>query len=191
MLRNIDQTLEYYRKLADCPSGYPGEILEPRLKPLASVPRGLGLPQSYIDFVQKFKVENVSVGFLELEPLPAESIFEGLRLLNGDRRSPYVDGKFVHVANYEADLVLLLKGDDFHADGRVFFRDISTGFFPEPICLANNFEDFVVAVANLHKLCLDDQVSQSEPFSKIVRIICPALPNDGLKCWNEIREMCS
>ncbi|WP_189470974.1 SMI1/KNR4 family protein [Litchfieldella qijiaojingensis] len=189
MLKNIHEVLEYYRALANRPSGFPATLLESRAEPLDLQSSGLGLPESYIDFVQRYKVEEVSVGMLELMPIPSDDIIETIRQLNGDQKSPYVSEQYVHVANFEGDLVLLVKGEDYHDDGRVFFRDISSGYFREPVCLANGFEDFIVIAANLDQRSLEGLDAEAEVFTDIAKIVNPALSDDGQKCWGRICEM--
>jgi len=190
-MKNIDQTLEYYKQLASRDGGFPGALLALRAEPLVSLPTGLGLPKGYVEFIQRHHVEDVSLGALELTPLPAKNIYEALRFVNGKYKSLYVSENYVHVANYEGDLVLLAKGDDMHGDCRVYFSDISTGFCSEPICLADNFVDFIVTAANLDRSGLEGNEFLTVTCTDFVRQINPTLSETGLRCWEQIWDMYS
>jgi hypothetical protein len=111
MLSNFEQTLKYYRQLARRPGGFPAVLLAPREKEIAEAPTGLGLPKTYLDFARKHIVEDVSLGALDLMPFVSGDIFEALSLANGDYRNLLIGESFVHVANYEGDLILLHAAD--------------------------------------------------------------------------------
>lgn len=191
MIENLEQTLEYYSQLARRPGGFPTNLLALRDEEIVVPPIGLGLPKTYLDFVRKHRVENVSLGALELMPFPAEDIFEALVLANGGHKNPLVGDNFVHIANYEGDLVLLIKGDEEHEDSRTYYLDISSGHFHEPICLANDFEDFLVVAANLDQRVLDETVANTQTFMSIVDFVATDIGSKGRECWQQIYEMYS
>jgi hypothetical protein len=189
MLSNFEQTLEYYRQLARRPGGFPAVLLAPREKEIAEAPTGLGLPKTYLDFARKHIVEDVSLGALDLMPFVGGDIFEALSLANGDYRNLLIGESFVHVANYEGDLILLIKGHEMHEDSRVYYLDISSGHLREPVCLASSFEDFLVVAANLDQRSLDEQAAGSQPFLDIVDFVAPSIGPRGRECWRQIYEM--
>lgn len=124
--------------------GFTSTLLESRTELLDLQLSGFGLPASYLNFVQHYKIEQVSIGMLELVPPPSNSLREPIQQLNGDDKSPFVEDRFVHVSNFEGDLVLLIKGRDGHEDGRVFFGIYRREIFPYLYVLRVALKNFLL-----------------------------------------------
>lgn len=188
MLENIDQTLNYYRNLANRVGGFPAKLLAHRIDEPPEMPPMLGLPDDYISFVEAFQVENVSLGLFDLMPFQGDEISTALELANGDIKNPLISDKFLHVASYESDFILLNKGAHRHDDSRVYFLDISRGYISNPTLIAKTFMNFILSTANLDKCMIENQDVSWESMIKIIQFFNPSLSEKAKRCWRFIFE---
>lgn len=186
MLKTMCDVLSYYKKLKQNNS-WLEPVIKERKNRLTSLNQ-LNLADSYVDFSSNYQTEGVDVGYLVFMPIGL-SLRECINKLNDHSKNAYVDDDKMHVADFEADLILVCKRKEA-ASNNVYYRDISTGFFPDSVIIAHSFEEFVILAANFHKLSVSDNLN-SEYFAKVIHVVSPNLGNDGKSCWDELTKMVS
>lgn len=182
MQKNISDVIKFFE---DRPMPFPENIhvrkcaLSPRL-PL------LGLPRSYIEFVERIFVENVHIGNVRLGPHTGSLSDYLIHVNEDDIKNPCIDSDFVAVATTEGDWIVVPKGSQGHNDGRVFYVDISTGFFPGPQHIADTFESFVITTSNLYEYILHEDEWDQSQFFQIASELNPGVDASGIRCWQDL-----
>ncbi|MCD9146639.1 hypothetical protein [Pseudophaeobacter flagellatus] len=192
MLKTMSEAIEFYDTLnraEDADYRFPVLKLRPDQQESSSL-KEFGLPKSYLDFVCRYEIEDVSISFLNLGPIPSESLQQFLRDRNGMNANPYVPDNMLEVASFEADPLLVTKGSHGHSDGRVFYLDISTGYFPPPVFLAESFPSMVLTAANIEKLLRSDPLVNANDVEldatevlNILRFVDPDIPQESAELW--------
>jgi len=159
MIKTVDDVLEFYSDREGGFSSFGASVLKKRAAPvegLNQVASDLSLPKSYADFVNRFSIEGVTLGFFDLCPGDSKSICNSLRVLHGEFQNPLLPNNLLNVAGFDADIVYVEKATSEHEGGTVYFVDITKAPDASVKFLANSFESFVVLASALDQIVLDE-----------------------------------
>lgn len=160
MISNLNELVKYSAKVAGkfpviaseiklCTPGYSDAVFA---KISAEVPY---LPDSYFDVVKQIQVVGVSIGQLNLWPVPygkkdfVASIVEANTSSDNPYLKFYSDNNLVEVARLEANIVCLGQKHS-QICGNAYLVDISSGPTPTFLKLANSYEQLIICAGNLH-----------------------------------------
>lgn len=199
MISNLDGLIKYSESVAAkfpviaseirlCSPGYSDDLL---VDVGNKVPY---LPDSYFSVVKQIKIVGVSIGQLNLWPVPygKKNFVASLVEANTNSDNPYLkfydDNDLVEVARLEANIVCLgRKGSQI--SGQVYLVDISSG--PNPVLqkLANSYEQLLIVAGNLHDISMtyeDDEDAGVSEFQSRLTQLC--VDEDNANIWNELLE---
>lgn len=115
----------------------------------------LKLPKSYVDVVEAYRVEGISIGFFALWPsFKRDALISSLIQENSQNsltKTSSSGSELVAVGRNEANVVCVQaasSGDE----GRVFLLDTMTSPARRLLELAESFDRFVILAANLHQI---------------------------------------
>lgn len=197
MISNLDGLIKYSENMAAkfpviaseirlCSPGYSDDLL---VEVGNKVPY---LPDSYFSVVKQIQIVGVSIGQLNLWPVPygKKDFVASLIEANTSSDNPYLkfydDNNLVEVARFEANIVCLgRKGS--HISDQVYLVDISSG--PNPVLqkLANSYEQLLIVAGNLHDISMnyedDEDAGVSEFQSRLTQL---SVDKDSANIWNEL-----
>ena len=197
MISNLDGLIKYSENMAAkfpviaseirlCSPGYSDDLL---VEVGNKVPY---LPDSYFSVVKQIQIVGVSIGQLNLWPVPygKKDFVASLIEANTSSDNPYLkfydDNNLVEVARFEANIVCLgRKGS--HISDQVYLVGISSG--PNPVLqkLANSYEQLLIVAGNLHDISMnyedDEDAGVSEFQSRLTQL---SVDKDSANIWNEL-----
>lgn len=199
MISNIDGLIKYSENMAAkfpviaseirlCSPGYSDYLLVDLGN---KVPY---LPDSYFSVVKHIQIVGVSIGQLNLWPVPygKKDFVASLLEANTSSDNPYLkfydDNNLVEVARLEANIVCLGRKGSQICD-QVYLVDISSG--PNPVLhkLANSYEQLLIIAGNLHDISMtyenDEDVGVSEFQSRLTQL---GVDKDSTNMWKEMLE---
>jgi hypothetical protein len=155
MLLTLEDVRSYTQNIAKKFPAMASEIVlnrEPLLIP-EDVVRLLKLPGSYVEVVEAYRVEGVSIGFFALWPSFKRDGLIGSLMRENDRTSlvKAASSELVAVGRNEAN-ILCVGAAPSNGEGRVFLLDTMTSPARRLLELANAFGPFVILAANLHQI---------------------------------------
>jgi hypothetical protein len=146
------------------------------------------LSDSYIKFVDRWIVEEVTLGYFIPSPgvRPGGSLSDKLREANSAETNPFFsllqEKGMIEVGSFEGDPILVATRQSFAPEGSVYWLDIEKEF-PEPMWLAKNFEQGVLVAANLWALLLDGW-KKKEEFETAMSTL--GIPAPAKKNWRSL-----
>ena len=185
MLRSMDEVISYYEELTNRPEGFSGPILKLRKekKSLSNDLSDFGLPRDYLDFIDKYEVKGVDIGYFWFTSGKDEDVHTYLSENNGENKNPIAPDDMIDVASNEADIMLVKKGRHNHSDSSVYCLDHIDGYSAVPVKISHNIEQLVLIMSNFDKLFLEnseggnfvDYDDAERKFTEILRSMRPRL----------------
>lgn len=153
---------------------------------------GQYFPDDYLVLLERVQVLGVSIGQLNLWPVPYGRR-ELLSVLIEANRSPenpwlkfYDDNEIVEVGRWEANIICLGRkgsGDK----GKVYFLDINSGLKLNLRPMADSFEQLMILAGNMHEVSMD---YEAEPESGVqefsLRLVKLGVKTDASALWLEL-----
>ena len=175
----MEEVISFYQDIKTELGGSSSCVLEPRVGGITNSEKlpDFGLSADYLDFIENYNTERVAIGFLSLDPLNTGDIVQSIYELNGENKNPCIDDQFIHIASFEADPMLIRKAEHMHGNSAIYFQDISTGFFPSPLKIAENFVQFIICMANLDFLGTKNCDDITSSFRVILDEMTPPISN--------------
>lgn len=139
-------------------------------------------PCDYLALLERVQVLGVSIGQLNLWPVPygRRELRSSLIEANSSPENPwlefYVDNNIVEVARWEANIICLGRKNTVN-EGKVYFLDISSGPQLTLRPMADSFEQLMVVAGNLHEVSMD---YESDPEAG-VQVFALCLASLGIK----------
>ena len=158
MIANLNEALLFYAERKEEFASFGAAILKRRtgqLDGLNTVVEKLGLPDSFARCAAELCMERVSLGYFDLCPGDPESLCSSLLALDGDTRNPSLPGNLLNVAGFDADLIAVAKGEPYHANGTVFYVDVTSSPVPQIATISDNFSDFLILASALDQAILE------------------------------------
>lgn len=121
---------------------------------------GQHLPRDYLTLLERVQVLGVSIGQLNLWPVPygRRELRSSLIEANSSPENPwlefYVDNNVVEVARWEANIICLGRKNSVD-ESKVYFLDISSGLQLTLRPMADSFEQLMIVAGNLHEVSMD------------------------------------
>jgi hypothetical protein len=199
MISNLDELIKYSENVAAkfpviaseirlCSPGYSDDLL-------AEVGNEVPyLPDSYFSVVKKIQIVGVSIGQLNLWPVPygKKDFVASLVEANTSSDNPYLqfykENSLVEVARLEANIVCLGRKGAQISD-QVYLVDICSG--PNPVLqkLANSYEQLLIVAGNLHDISMTYEDDEDAGVSKFQsRLTQLGVEVDSANIWNELLE---
>ncbi|GFM70308.1 hypothetical protein PSCICL_13000 [Pseudomonas cichorii] len=182
MINNLCELVAYSEQVAQKFPSIAAEIklCEPGISDsaLATLVKGVpSLPDDYLNVIKQIKVFGVSIGRLNLWPVPFDrsDLVVSLLEVNGSSSNPwlgfYDSNNVVEVARIESNIICLGRKPGEH-EGVAYFFDVSSG--PDVVLkkVANSFEQLVVIAGNMHDVVLnfeDDEDNGRKEFMSRLR----------------------
>lgn len=197
MINDLDGLIQYSERVAARYSAISSEIklCSPGCsKSYLSTLRenGLFFPEDYLVLLERVQVLGVSIGQLNLWPVPygRQELLSALMDANSNPKNPwlefYKDNEIVEVARWEANIICVGRKDS-NGEGKVYLLDISSGPKLSLRSLADSFEQMMVVAGNLHEISMD---SEAEPESGIqefsLRLATLGIKADASALWLEL-----
>ncbi|WP_027709949.1 hypothetical protein [Zooshikella ganghwensis] len=199
MITNLDELVSFLENIAAkfpiiaseiklCSPGYSDEILV-KLRQKAPY-----LPDSYFDVIKKVKIAGISIGQLNLWPVPygkkdfVTSIIEANTSSDNPFLDFYRDKNLVEVARLEANIICL-SSKSSKTSGYAYLVDISSG--PNLILkmLANSFEQLLIIAGNLYDISLsyenNEEVGMNEFKTRLAQL---GVDSNTSATWQELLE---
>jgi hypothetical protein len=116
----------------------------------------LGLPNNYVEIVQKYNISNVDIGYFSLHPGSGvgSDLEAALVRYNGDG-SPFLSlfhqNDLVQIAREESNPICV-KRSDAEKPGEVYHIEVMSATTPRISEIAPDFETYVVMTANLQDI---------------------------------------
>ena len=129
-------------------------------------------------------MENVSLGFFHLSPGIRDDLCASLEFSNGEYRNPELSSQLLHVVAFEADIVAVAKGDPYHADGTVYYVDITSYPDIQTRPIADNFEDFLILASALHEATLEEKGNPQDVIGALALAL--SSKEDYVATWKEM-----
>ena len=197
MINDLDGLIKYSEKMATRFSVIASEIklCSPGCsKNYLSVLRedGQYFPDDYLELLERVQVLGVSIGQLNLWPVPygRRELSSVLIEANKSPENPwlkfYDDNEIVEVARWEANIICLgRKGSSDR--GKVYFLDISSGLKLSLRPMADSFEQLMILAGNMHEVSMD---YEAEPESGVqefsLRLVTLGVKADASALWLEL-----
>ena len=147
--------------------------------------REFGLPRGYIDFVNRYHVEGVEFGYFTFSGLDGD-IYRFLYTHNLEYETPAVPDNMLEVASLEADPILVNKGAHGHPDNTVYFVWHDEDPNTRPWKIADDIEQVVLIMANVHKLSIEDDGRFGGRVEAFIADHLPGFDADMIRRWREI-----
>ena len=191
MLRSMTEVISFYENQArQATNDYIRKTDEFRLRHQGDANwedklREFGLPRGYIDFINKYHVEGVYLGYFYFTDEDAD-VCRFLHSWNGHNKMPVVPDDMLNVANFEADPILVNKGAHGHPDNTVYFIWHDEDPNTRPWKIADDIEQVVLIMANVHKLSIEDDGRFGGRVEAFIADHLPGFDADMIRRWREI-----
>ncbi|WP_339453360.1 SMI1/KNR4 family protein [Pseudomonas sp. JAI120] len=153
---------------------------------------GQHFPDDYLVLLERVQVLGVSIGQLNLWPVPygrrelSSVLIEANRSPENPWLTFYNDNEIVEVARWEANIICLGRKDSSN-NGKVYFLDISSGHKLSLRPMADSFEQLIIVASNLHEVSID---YEEEPESGVqafsLRLVTLGIKADSSALWLEL-----
>ena len=170
MIANLNEALLFYAEREGEFASFGADILKRRtgqMDGLNAVVEKQVLPDSFARCAAELCMERVSLGYFDLCPGDPESLCNSLLALNGDTRNPSLPSNFLSVAGFDVDLIAVAKGEPHHANGKVFYVDVTSSPVPQIGTLSDNFSDFLILASALDQVILEGRVDPEAAINQV------------------------
>ncbi len=189
MIETLEDAFEFYTAREKEFASFGANVLKRRstsFDGIYDVGTQFGLPDDYVRCARNIQMEGVTLGYFDLCPGEVGDLCLSLLSLNSAARRIDHSDRLIAVANFDADIVAVSKGDPFHLSATVFYVDVTTSAQPVISELAGNFCDFLTLASALDQSVLE---GHDNPEATIMSLVLKLGHERSLDRWKGIARM--